>query len=952
MLLHLLQLLTAVMVTLGWKFVKTYFHHRKKLEDCDPVRSLPTAATVQRSETPKVNNPPDPSPTKTTTDSFRDAHDFVIENMTNVSYTINHNQREEMKNTEKYEKRRKAEEDERWKKADDALEKLLLRAMPSAMLYSEARAYAPRCDEDTRRGLRAHIVEWGRNDGEIHRLLWLSGPAAVGKSAVAQTAAEELKKAEVLGAVFFFSRPNNRDDPRVVIPTLVYQLAVLLPEYKLFIGQRFKEDPLIFGKDRRSRFQELISDPFLPDLSRRPLTLLSYLSEQLLASLFHRPLFIVLDGLDECNGRDAQREFVEMITRHARRDRNSRIRWMICSRPEPHLTLAFSSTDCRDICRHERLEVDGDEARGDTLRILTKGFTEIREKYPDQLAHDWPHNAHIKFIADRASGHLGFASFIIRFIGDHQYDNPSGQLKACLKFLKCTDSKNHVNPLQALDLLYTQILSDIPETTLPITQRILGLFILYGNERLTALVHANFLGLDQAAFYHSLQRLHSVVVVPPASTASTQPIRIYHTSFSDYLRDKVRAMEFVLDEGAIHLYVATRGLEWLSYFCKDPSDQQALPELTWPGNPTLLRNHNIPDLVCNFAFTPCWNAFPQVPRASLSTLIKALRNFDFNIAYTKWANEIQEFGLFIQWLLSSDAKSLASVDRKCSGEPGKKEEIAIIWDEKDPRAFVEPFLRNAGHADYLSIRVRLRTCTQTSFHLILGRDIQATCQAREDDIVIVIIGPEGSHVLSSLTGEPLRTIRPVLSNPIIQATRAIHPEHGRGVVLVGPLGPSRGARLGMEAINDWLEKVYKNNIKISGIIYVENSIASNDVAESPLDVLQSLCGLCGDLAATRLCLVTNQLRRPSIRNAGSRNFQLKQPKNGPWTDLIVRGVSTGHLASGAREEAERIVGELLGTANTGESLRDLLGKERKRNQGSSKRHRGDQGGQQSEQRNK
>ncbi|KAF5348556.1 hypothetical protein D9756_009631 [Leucocoprinus leucothites] len=892
MMFSLLQLFTTVMITLAWKLVKIYFHPHKEAECRDPARSLPAVNTQE--------------------DIFTNAHDFVIENFISFSQT---------------EDARKAEEYDRWRKADDAVVKLLARAMPGAMLHSEARVYAPRCDEGTRQSLRNHIVEWGRNNGEIYPLLWLSGPAAVGKSAVAQNVAEELKKAELLGGVFFFSRPNNRDNPNVVIPTLVYQLAVLLPEYKLIIGQQFKDDPLIFDQSRRSQFEALISDPFLPDLSHRPLTLLSHLSEQLLMSLFHRPLLIVLDGLDECKDRAAQREFVEMIIHHAQRDRDSRLRWMICSRPEPHLTSAFSSKDCQKICLHTELEVDDDEARKDALCILRKGFADIRERYPDQLASDWPHPGDIYFIADRASGHLGFASFIIRFIGDEEYDNPSGQLEVCLKFLEHTGPSGHLNPLHPLDLLYTQILSDIPKATLPTTKRILGLFTLYGNEGLTALIHANFLGLDQAAFYHSLQRLHSVVLVPPASEASTQPIRIYHASFSDYLRDKTRSGEFVLDEGAIHLYVATRGLEWLSHFCKEPSDRRTLPKLAWSEDITSPQNESILDSVGEFAFTHCWRAFPRVPKSFLSILIEVLKDFDFNVTYSKWEDKAKEFAYFIRWLVSSDAKTFASVDHEHSEKPGTKDEIGIIWDEGDPHTFVKPFLTDAGCTDcYLSIHLRLRTRTKASFHLVLSTDIEEKCQAREDDIVIVTTESGESYFTDLLIREvfhhALQFVRyyTVVRDPC--AVRAVHPEYGRRIVLVTPPEFGYGIKSDKVALShtrNWLENIYGNNFKIGGIIYVHSFTNSHTIA-SPSDVLQAFDGLCSDLAAACMLLVMNEWKIDLI-SADEWEVQLKE---GPWKDLIAHGACVHRLAGSTEEEAWCIVNRLLETANTRESLKDVL----------------------------
>ncbi|KAF5353898.1 hypothetical protein D9756_007111 [Leucocoprinus leucothites] len=904
-------------------------------DGCIPPSAAPMLYRPQQNMLHRDTSPTIPDGTPTTThygDQFSNAHDFVVQSMTNV---FNHIQPEEARKAEEYERWRKAEderqskaeyerrrkeEDERWRKAEEAIQKLDAKKLQSAMLDAEERGYVPRCNEDTRQSLRGQIVEWGQMGAVVERILWLSGPAGVGKSAIAQTVAEEMGR--ILGAVFFFSRPNKRDDPNVVIPTLVYQLAVLLPEYKLLVGQRFKEDPSIFGKSRRSQFESLISDPFLSDLSQRPLTLLSHLSEQLFTSLSHRPLLIVLDGLDECNGRDAQREFVEMIACHAQKDKASRLRWMVCSRPEPHLAAAFSSIDCQGICRHERLEIDDDGAQKDALHILRAGFADIRKRYSSQLARDWPHDGDVTFIADRASGHLGFASSIIRFIGDHEYDNPSGQLKVCLKFLERTGPNNHVNPLHPLDLLYTQILSDIPVTTLPTTQLVLGLLILYGNERLTALVHANFLGLDQATFYHSLQRLHSAVLVPPASEASTKPIRVYHASFSDYLRDKVRAGKFVLDEGAVHLYVANRGLQWLSHCCKEPSDQQALPELTWPEGPTSPDSQTVLDSVCEFAFTPCWRAFPQVPKASLSSLIEALKKFDFNIPYVKSEDEVRAFAYFIQWLMSSDAKSLAFVNHKHPNKPGKKKEIAIVWDEEYPHDFVKPFGRNARPITHLSIHLQLRTRTKTSFHLITSTDIKDMCQLREDDILIAFMGQTGtgkSHFIDLLTGQEGRRSGHSLASTTsdIQATRTRRSGYDHRVVLVDTPPFNHTHKSEMEVlilISNWFARTYKNNIKLSGIIYLHRII---DTRVAPFEDLRVFGDLCGDRAAARVTFVSTMWDDMNLRVYEEQETRLKQEL---WKAFIHRGSRVDRLRNSTTQEAWRIVEGLIETADRREAI--------------------------------
>ncbi|KAF9446005.1 hypothetical protein P691DRAFT_230845 [Macrolepiota fuliginosa MF-IS2] len=175
----------------------------------------------------------------------------------------------------------------------------------AAMHDSSVRAYPPRCHPGTRETLRSRIVKWGMGGGSDERMLWALGPPAVGKSAVAQTIAEEFEGNGRLGASFFFSRPNNLDDPDWVIPTLAYQLATKHPQYKHIITQRLADDPSILEKNRQTQFRKLIIEPFCILMAEHPHTV-------------REPLLIILDGLDECKDKQAQCEFIELISTHVR----------------------------------------------------------------------------------------------------------------------------------------------------------------------------------------------------------------------------------------------------------------------------------------------------------------------------------------------------------------------------------------------------------------------------------------------------------------------------------------------------------------------------------------------------------------------------------------------------------------------------------------------------------
>ncbi|KAJ3564126.1 hypothetical protein NP233_g8500 [Leucocoprinus birnbaumii] len=766
--------------------------------------------------------------------SFNNAHNFNIEQLVQIGtqrFEIKDGrEREVAERRAEEDVRRRAAEYEHWKKtekadwetrANEALQALEAKAMPAALLNSVDRGYIPRCNADTRKTLRARFIKWGRNSTVTERLLWLFGPAGVGKSAVAQ--------------------PNNRSDPDAVIPTLVYQLALLLEPYRLVLGQLFKANPQILSQERASIFHQLITDCFFSDPPpSRPLTLLSYLCQQLQDIMAHRHLLIVLDGIDECKGRDAQCEFVKMIYACALRDRNTQFRWMLCSRPEPHLTATFAAMQNKAICLQKKLEVDDAEAQTDALRILETGFAEIRARDPFQFGPEWPKEDDIRFIARQASGHLGFVSFIIRFIGDIEHDDPDRKLEMCLHVLRTTSGISYdTNPFDSLDFLYTQILSDIPKDILVITKRVLGVLILYGNEKLTTIILANFLGLDRAAFYSSLQRLHSVLLIPFPEEAHQSPIKVYHASFFDYLSDRSRAREFFLDGGAVQLYVVGQWFEWLGHFSKEPPSPP--PEPKWV--PDLRSPTSIINDVCDYSFRNCWKALPLLPKASLADLRRKLKDFDFNLDYSRWNSDDdrRDFAYFFQWLLSSDIKSLAKLDRShsASGRPAKRNEITITWDEKSPESFVRQFIHYPRAADYEALHVELRNHTKSIFHLVPSRYIQVSSQMREDDVIIVCMGElrsGTSNLINVLTGKPTDHEQPPHESGIFEARtiRALHPRDGRNIVLIDTTS------LNFEALRekDHILRIAKLGPRPSGIIYLQ------PITSSLLEFSQNFDPLC------------------------------------------------------------------------------------------------------------
>ncbi|EKM78364.1 hypothetical protein AGABI1DRAFT_107565 [Agaricus bisporus var. burnettii JB137-S8] len=570
--------------------------------------NLPTSI----SQTPTPASDPTPA-----TGFFPNAHDMVINNPTmfNISNTFD--------------------------SGGGAIMQLLeSKTIQGAEHDSSARYPPPKCHPDTRQSLRGQILGWIFNPQRSWRMFYVLGTAGVGKSAVAQTAADYCKEADRLGASCFISRPNHRNDPNGIIPTLAYQLAVKHDVYKRIISQKIAQDPTILRKTRRVQFKALLIDPFHIIMTQDP-------------SAIHNPLLIIIDGLDECESEEAQCEFIELISDHVRSFPEFPLLWLICSRPEWHLKYTMSQADFQVTCRREEILIDDEEGQRDVLIYLRSEFHNIRLKYPASLRHDWPHEDQLQRIARAASGLFAFASTIMRFIDDADAGDPLSQLRICIKILEGSNTSGVENPYLTLDLLYRHILASIPSKIRPTTMRIIGMSLLYPHHgpSQTAHMQANFLHMGKAAFDHALKRIHSVLRIGSPSDAFDDPIEFYHASFGDFLLDPVRSGEFCLDEAAVHYDVAFTALRWhtdLTYEIQEDDIWFSLSE----DVQTCLENVKAQSLVV------LWRACSHVKGIYAMNLYQELQNLDFFSVLGSDIPWFWEFDDFLDWLNLQERDSL------------------------------------------------------------------------------------------------------------------------------------------------------------------------------------------------------------------------------------------------------------------------------------------------------
>ncbi|KIL56746.1 hypothetical protein M378DRAFT_88872, partial [Amanita muscaria Koide BX008] len=99
------------------------------------------------------------------------------------------------------------------------------------------------CHPGTRETVRKAITKWA-SDMEASPLLWLYGPAGVGKSVIAKTMSANPSDQAQVAASFFFSTSSDKS-AATLFPTLAWQLAKNVPATEQYIVAALKCNRLL-----------------------------------------------------------------------------------------------------------------------------------------------------------------------------------------------------------------------------------------------------------------------------------------------------------------------------------------------------------------------------------------------------------------------------------------------------------------------------------------------------------------------------------------------------------------------------------------------------------------------------------------------------------------------------------------------------------------------------------
>ena len=271
------------------------------------------------------------------------------------------------------------------------------------------------------------------------------------------------------------------------------------------IESALTKEPLFYTKSIDVQFKQLIVDVFESLLHDEP-------------GQHPKSSLIIIDGVDECAPEQSQNLLLTLIGNEMSLRKMS-IRFLICSRPEPHIQETFDTETMKTVTR--ALVLDNNFEPDDDIRRYLKN-----EIFTQSEISDIPSYEDINYLVSMASGQFIYASTVVKFLKDEEYD-PRKQLDIILKLRPARSS----SPFAQLDLLYQQILSQQRDTRF--LRDVFVLIIGLGDPTVAFICRR--LRISKGDLKRKLRKMHSLLYI------SDSNISTYHRSLHDFFVDKKRA---------------------------------------------------------------------------------------------------------------------------------------------------------------------------------------------------------------------------------------------------------------------------------------------------------------------------------------------------------------------------------------------------------------------------
>ena len=248
--------------------------------------------------------------------------------------------------------------------------------------------------EGTRTTVLDDIIAWATKplDSETKSntstIFWLYGMPGLGKTSVANSLCDRLRKSGNLGGSFICKHDNSSlREPEAVLSTLIAMLVRVWGPFRKCVAKVLHDEPLI---NPQSTPGELLLKP-LKLLKKHP----------------PRPLVLVIDALDECGKHNTRRPLLTCLVEAC-----SLVHWLkiiVTSRPERDIKSFFDTHNVAN------LDLAADDLASKDIRLFTeRRMTSVATQR--NLPSDWPGEESVNKIVERAGGLFIFVETLYRIV--------------------------------------------------------------------------------------------------------------------------------------------------------------------------------------------------------------------------------------------------------------------------------------------------------------------------------------------------------------------------------------------------------------------------------------------------------------------------------------------------------------------------------------------------------
>ncbi|KAG9120579.1 WD repeat-containing protein 38, partial [Ceratobasidium sp. 392] len=215
-----------------------------------------------------------------------------------------------------------------WKTINEEVARNRLNGLPKSTeaKYSSAKSHSlgrNGCTPDTRVDVLKLLRHWA-HDGQSQKIYWLNGMAGTGKTTIAYSLCEQLKRDGQLAASFFCSRqlPSCRDVV-LILPTIAYQLSLFSHPFRYALSNALELDPELHNQPVSEQLKSLIAAPLIKVQETLPSN-----------------MAVVIDALDECEDADGVGRLLFALLAEAP---SLPIKVFLASRPNPKILKQMES---------------------------------------------------------------------------------------------------------------------------------------------------------------------------------------------------------------------------------------------------------------------------------------------------------------------------------------------------------------------------------------------------------------------------------------------------------------------------------------------------------------------------------------------------------------------------------------------------------------------------------